>query len=282
MKPPDASMSELIEHSDDLHADAMRATRDQMNDLVEHAHDIQSQRDDDPHVAEDYQTERRRQYAKFVAAGGALATVPGLVSWFTSSAAAADMEVQAAQTAASLENLAVAVYKKAAALPFMTAIPDPAGSTVTAFVTKTIAQHTDHAGAFNSAAKKLGGKPQSSVDQVVMDKVVTPALPTLTDPLKVVRFAADLELVAAETYAVETAAVSDANLRNVFSSITGVESQHRAVLLAVAALLEGDLADQIKIPPDLAKLPAAAGSVGFPDAFVPIDQARPATEGAVK
>ena len=96
------------------------------------------------------------------------------------------------------------------------------------------------------------------------------------------KFAADLELVAAATYAVETAAVDDANLRKVFSSIMGVENQHRAVLLAVAALLENDLADQVKIPPDLAKLPAAAGSVGFPDAFLPIDQARPTSEGAVK
>jgi rubrerythrin len=192
------------------------------------------------------------------------------------------MEVQAAQTAAALENLAVAVYKQAAALPFMAKIPDPAGKTVTAFVTKTIEQHTDHAGAFNAAAKKLGGKAQTDVDQVVMDKVVKPALPTLTDPLKVVKFAADLELVAAETYAVETAAVDDANLRKVFSSIMGVENQHRAVLLAVAALLENDLADQVKIPPDLAKLPAAAGSVAFPPAFPPTAQARPASEGAVK
>ena len=49
-------------------------------------------------------------------------------------------------------------------------IPDPAGATMTAFVTKTIEQHTDHAGAFNAAAKKLGGKAQTEVDQVVMDE----------------------------------------------------------------------------------------------------------------
>ena len=62
----------------------------------------------------------------------------------------------------------------------------------------------------------------------------------------------------------------------------GVENQHRAVLLAVAALLENDLADQVKIPPDLAKLPAAAAASAFPEAFLPTDQARPASEGAVK
>ena len=233
----------------------------------------------------DFQARRRKSLHRNLTGAGAfvgLGILPGLVSWLSSSKVEASMDVQAAQTAAALENLAIAVYGKAAALPFMAKIPDPAGSTVTAFVKSTVKQHTDHAGAFNAAVKKLGGKEQTGIDQVVMDKVVTPALPTLTDPLKVVKFAADLELVAAATYAAETAAVADANLRKVFSSIMGVENQHRAVLLAVGALLQNDLADQVKIPPDLAKLPAAAGSVGFPDAFLPLDQARPAAEGAVK
>lgn len=286
MQPSDTPLGSLVEQSEDLHTDAMRTTRANLDDLVESGRDSATRRGLDPEVDAAFRTKRRGLFDdRLVAGGSALAGigfVPGLVSWFTSAAAAGPMEAQAAQTAASLENLAVAVYKKAAGLPFMAKIPNPAGATVTTFVTKTIKQHTDHAGAFNAAAKKLGGKAQTGVDQVVMDKVVTPALPTLTDPLKVVQFAAQLELVAAETYAVETAAVTDKNLRNVFASITGVESQHYAVLLAVAALLKNDLADQIKIPPDLDKLPAAAGSVGFHDAFLPLDQARPATEGAVK
>ena len=285
MKPPDPALGSLIEQSEDLHSDAMRDTRAQLTDLVDHGRDHQKHRDPDPEFDATFQGVRRSLFAKRLGSGGALAglgMVPAMVSWLTSSASSAPMEVQAAQTAASLENLAIAVYKQAAALPFMAKIPDPAGSTVTAFVTRTVQQHTDHAGAFNAAASKLGGKPQTGIDQVVMDKVVKPALPTLTDPLKVVKFAADLELVAAETYAAETAAVDDANLRKVFASIMGVENQHRAVLLAVAALLENDLADQVKIPPDIAKLPAAAGSVAFPQAFLPTDQARPASEGALK
>jgi hypothetical protein len=49
----------------------------------------------------------------------------------------------------------------------------------------------------------------------------------------------------------------------------GVEAQHVAILLAVQALLKaGDAAD-ITLPPPVAKLPAAAGSVGFPNAFYP-------------
>ena len=117
-------------------------------------------------------------------------------------------------------------------------IPDPAGSTVNTFVTMTVQQHTDHGKAFNAAATKLGGVAQDKPDQVVLDQVVTPALPTLNAPLDVVNFASMLELVAAETYAAETAAVSDTSLRNTFASIMGVENQHRAILLAVAALLQ--------------------------------------------
>ncbi len=64
--------------------------------------------------------------------------------------------------------------------------------------------------------------------------------------------------------------------------MAGVESQHKAILLAVQALLQGNLADLIALPPDAAKLPAAAGSVGFPDAFFPTKSASPVTEGAVK
>ena len=62
----------------------------------------------------------------------------------------------------------------------------------------------------------------------------------------------------------------------------GVEAQHAAVLMAVKALIDGGAPQLIALPPDAAKLPAAAGSVGFPDTFYKTDQARPAAEGAVK
>ena len=76
--------------------------------------------------------------------------------------------------------------------------------------------------------------------------------------------------------------MSDTNARKVFASIMGVEAQHVAVLLAVQALVAGGAPELIALPPDASKLPAAAGSVGFPDSFFKTDQARPATEGAVK
>ena len=48
-------------------------------------------------------------------------------------------------------------------------------------------------------------------------------------------------------------------------SVMGVEAQHLAVLRAVGALLSGGGEALIAIPTDLAALPAAAGSVGYPE-----------------
>jgi hypothetical protein len=76
--------------------------------------------------------------------------------------------------------------------------------------------------------------------------------------------------------------VSTAELRQLFASVAGVESQHKAILLAVQALVKGGAPELIALPPDLTKLPAEAGSVGFPDAFYPTTMAAPVEEGAVK
>lgn len=270
----------LLEESEDVHSDAMRTTKTALADVVEQAQDRRGT-GVDPDETAAYQSERSRLLTRNLAGAGLVGA--GVAALLASPAfAQGSMDVQAAQTAASLENLAVAVYMQAAGLPFMQNIPDPAGATVVAFVNKTVEQHTDHAKAFNAAATKLGGQAQDKPDQVVFDSVVTPALPTLKTPLDVVKFAADLELVAAETYAAETAAVSDKNLRNTFASIMGVENQHRAILLAVGALLEAGHPELVMLGPPADQLPAAAGSVGFPDSFLKTDHARPAAEGAVK
>lgn len=282
------ALEALIEESQDRQSEAMRTTRSALAELVETGQERRAQGGFEAEETAQYRADRRRLLTKTLTATGALlgtGVTAGLANLFaTASPAAADtaMDVQAAQTAASLENLAVAVYTKASGLPFMKNIPAPAGPTVVAFVTMTVKQHTDHAQAFNAAAMQLGGKAQTNPDQTVLTSVVNPALPTLKKPLDVVNFAATLELVAAETYAAETAAVTDANLRKTFSSIMGVENQHRAILLAVAALLQGGAPQLIMLGPPADKLPAAAGSVGFPESFLKTDMARPAAEGAVK
>ena len=283
MSIDDRALDALIEESQDLHVDAMRTTREGLTDLVEHGQEVRARGGYDLDEVRASTTERSRILtAAGVAAG--VGTTAALLSVMGASPAFADQpaDVAAGQTAASLENLAVAVYTKAAGLPFMQNIPAPAGATVVAFVKMTIQQHTDHAGAFNAAVGALGGKPQTGPDAVVFNAVVTPALPKLMKPLDVVMLAADLELAAASTYVLATGMVADKKLRNTFASIMGVESQHRSTLLAVGALLAGNAPELIKLGPPADKLPAAAGSVGFPDSFLKTDHARPLTEGAVK
>jgi hypothetical protein len=189
------------------------------------------------------------------------------------------MDVQMLQTAASIENLAVATYATALTLPFIGGAS--ANPVVKAFAMKTKDQHQDHADAFNAAVTPLGGKVQKNPDPVLLT-VVNNAKPMLTDAGKVVALALQLENGAAQTYVANTGAMTDADARKVPASIMGVEAQHAAVLYAVQALVAGNAADLIALPPDATKLPAAAGSVGFPNSFFKTDEARRADEGAVK
>jgi Ferritin-like domain len=142
----------------------------------------------------------------------------------------------------------------------------------------TIAQHKDHAKAFNAAAMQLGGKAQTGIDQTVMDAVVTPALAKAKGPADVVALAQSLEDAAAQTYVKFGGDVDDKGALNAFATIAPVEAQHSAVLIA------GGAPQLITISPpvDATKLPPAAGSVGFPKAFYPTAAARPAAEGAVQ
>jgi hypothetical protein len=156
-----------------------------------------------------------------------------------------------------------------------------ANGVIKAFAMKTMAQHEEHGKAFNAAATKLGGKTQTKTDPKY-----TPVVQTAAGKTKkaedVVALAITLEDIAAETYVKDVGLVSTADLRGLFASVAGVEAQHKAILLAVQALLKGGAPQLIALPPDAPKLPAAAGSVGFPDAFFPTSMAAPVAQGAVR
>lgn len=258
-------LEELTEQSEDLNSDALRITRGALTDFREGA-------------------EPGRRWWQRGATLGALAGGAGVLSVVraaaaspSASASATADDIRALQTAASLENLAVSVYQTAAGLPFI----KDGNTTVAAFIAKTTEQHQAHAKAFNAAATAAGGQAQNDPDPKYK-AVVDQTLPTIKTPADVVKLAISLEDVAAQTYTKNVGQVSNAELRQLFASVAPVEAQHRAVLLAVQALLAGNAADLITIPVDPAKLPAAAGSVGFPDGFYKTDNASPITEGAVK
>ncbi len=281
MKVNERELEGLIEASQDQHADAMAATQEPLDELVELGHERRRQ-GLEPDEGQDFSEHRRRLFGGNLAGAAALATgafgVAVMALLDSPASASSPADVQMLQTSAAIENLAVAVYTKALTLDFIggaTAIP-----TVKAFVTKTMAQHADHAGAFNAAVVQLGGQKQTKPDPALTG-VVSAA--DLTTPNGVVALAITLENTAAQTYVANTAALRDHNARAVTASIMGVEAQHASILLAVQALLGANMANQIALPPaDLATLPAAAGSVGFPDSFFKTNQARPAAEGAVQ
>ncbi len=256
---------ELMVESDDLQSDAMRSSREGLNSYVD--------------AARESRYEHRRELGIGGAIVGAGALGAAALAFAGPAFAASSKDVMALQTAASIEVLAVATYAKALTLPFIGG--SSANGVVKAFAQKTMAQHEDHLKGFNAAVMKLGGKQQTKPNPKYAP-IVTKAVPTLTSPDKVVALAITLEDVAAQTYVADVGLVSTPELRQMFSGVAGVEAQHKAILLAVQALLKGNLASQIKLPPDAAKLPAAAGSVGFPDSDYPTKMASPVSEGAVK
>jgi hypothetical protein len=277
----DLRLRDLLDQSQDLHSDAMTTSRSSLDELVELGHEERTY--DSGILAPVDDATRRSTLLGGLPKSGVLAAA-GLgtaMAALIASPAFADkaMDVQMLQTAASIENLAVATYDVALTLDFIGGAS--ANAVVKAFVQKTKEQHQQHAQAFNAAATRLGGKAQDQPDPVLLG-VVDNAKPGLTGPAQVVDLAIELEDGAAQTYVANTGAYANKNARSVAASIMGVEAQHVAILNAVKALVAGGAADLIALPPDAAKLPAAAGSIGFPNAFYPTTDARPATEGAVQ
>jgi rubrerythrin len=261
-------LDDLIVESQDIQSDAIRQTKATIADLRDVRADRRGQ-GVDPEATERYNTSRRDLLKRFGLGAGAVAgrrLVPGAlgaaVAGIVASPAAADeqLDIKILQTAASLENLAVATYQAALGLPFIR----NGNKTVVAFAQTTMMQHAEHGKAFNAQATALGGKAQTNPNPVYL-KVVEDAKPTLKAPLDVVKLAASLEEVASDTYLVNTTQLDDNKSKEVMASVMGVEVQHLATLLAVQALLEGGAPQLIVIPTDLPRLPAAAGSVAFKD-----------------
>ena len=289
MTSGDRDLDQLIEASQDLHSDAMAHSRESLAELVEVGHERRARGDIDPGESRLTAEATQAGIRKGLVAGGSLATAAfgAALVGLTSSAAFANTpsDIQMLQTSASLENLAVSTYKTALTLPYIGG--SSANPVIKAFAQTTMAQHQDHAAAFNAAAKTLGGQAQTNPDPKYVP-VVNSAVASITKDspsagaLAVVNLAQTLENVAAETYVSYCSKFNDTNAKKVTASIMGVEAQHVAVLNAVAALLKAGAPQLIALSPTVvASLPAAAGSVGFPNSFYPTSNASPASEGAV-
>src|SRR5947209_15175223 len=146
------ALSLLLESSQDLHSDAMRATEEPLAALVELGQEQRARSAPDPDEVRAFE-EQRRAALRDRLTTGALAVAgfgAALVAlWDTPAFAQASGDVQILQTAASLENLAVATYGTALTLPFIGGAS--ANAVVKAFAMTTKDQHAQHASAFNAA-----------------------------------------------------------------------------------------------------------------------------------
>lgn len=286
MTVDERGLRELIVESQDLQVDALRDMKGQLTDLA----DVREERRKhgiDLEAIGRFNLGRRAvlrnggiglgAFAARGAIAGAFGTALAGIVTAPASAQEGGVDVQILQTAASLENLAVATYGAALELPFIA----DGNEVVVSFAETTMQQHDEHSAAFNAMAVQLGGSEQTETNPVYQ-QVVDDALPSLTDPAAVVDLASALEQVATQTYNANLALLEDTETKALMGSVMGVEAQHLATLRAVAALLAGDAAELIAIPTDLAALPAAAGSVGFPEPFEGTEEASPPEEGAVE
>ena len=187
-----------------------------------------------------------------------------------------DVTVQMLQTAASLENLAVATYAAALELPFVQEIP-----LLRQFTETTLAQHSEHGASFNAQAERLGGARQDAPNPKYAP-FVQATTPTLSDATGVIGLAATLEEVAMDTYLANLTRLPDAEMRTLMASVMCVEAQHLATLQTFGALIAAGTPQLVAIPTDLSALPAAAGHAAFPLALELANFASPPAEGAVR
>ncbi len=280
------ALNELLEESQDLQADALRPTHEALDELVELNHSP----NDEDHVSNHaFHVEHQDRLRASLGATTLLGAAGGaaLVGLLASPAfASTPSDVQILQTANSIENLAISTYKTALTLPYIGGTA--ANPVVTKFCQVTMGQHMQHDDAFSAAVKQLGGKAQNAPDPAFVPvvnkavKSITAATPS-AGAMQVVALALELENIAAETYVKDTVLAKSTTNKALFASIMGIEAQHASVLLAVQALLQAGAPQLISLAPGTAAmLPAAAGSVGFPNAFYKTNQAAPASQGAVK
>lgn len=277
MSVDEQRLRELVEESHDQQSDAMRRARQVLPDLRDHANDRRHSTIITPDEIRALEQSRLTMRTKLGMLAGA-GVIGAAVSSILARPVAADeaLDIQILQTASSLEILAVATYGAALTLPFIM----DGNAVVKAFAEMTMGQHDEHRQAFQAQTKALGGTVQDKPNPKYAP-VVEKAKPTLTDAAKVVELAATLEQVATETYLNDLNMFTDKTAMGLMASVMGVESQHLAVLRAVGALLAGGGEALIALPTDVAKLPAAAGSVAFPDAFQGTTMASPPQEGAL-
>lgn len=187
------------------------------------------------------------------------------------------LDVLVLQTAAALENLAVASYTSAAGMPFVAA----GSAGLRDLITRNTAHHVAHAKLFNQALVTAGAAQQHGSDPRYAASVGR-ALATMKDPSSLTGLLNQLEEIIAQTCARYASIATGGALRSQFVNIASVEAQHSAELLIVRALLDGGHPEPGGTAADARAIPAAAGTIGIPAAVYPTGDASAINEGAVR
>ena len=144
---------------------------------------------------------------------------------------AAVLDVTLLRTASSIEFLAIAAYQAALDSKNLTtaAIADVAELFQE--------QHEDHANLLEATTEDLGGTPYTDPNPVLLESLadVIASIPD-ADELTIVQAAADLENVAAQTYAFAGGVLSTPDLRGAIMSIGTTEARHLTLLKSVLEL----------------------------------------------
>ena len=192
-------------------------------------------------------------------------TVPGSPSTgSTGSSGGAGLtgDLAVAAMAASLENLGVFAYNaglQAAQAGKLGTVP-PAVAT---FATTAMAQHKDHAKAWNSVLT-AAGKPAVTATDPALTPTVQQKFAQVKDVAGLAELALLIENVAAQTYQNGIAVLSSSQAVAVAATIQPVEMQHAAILYYTLGRYPGIQGDQ-----------SNSYSMGTPLAFNPTTLARP-------
>jgi hypothetical protein len=211
-----------------------------------------------------------------VLAGGFLGPIgPASPAW----AGRADtaLDIQVLQTASSLETLVIDLYsaalgtgplgRNAPSAVAIAAMPDlGARDTLVKLLTDTQARHREHRLAFQTLTTALGGRQQNDPNPKYASGS---AAADVSNPLRLVDYAAVLEKILVDTYTGNLTVVDDVKTKEALAAALAVDAQHLAVLRMVGALLRDDTSQLVRIPigNDLVRLPATLAAIAVPQAI---------------
>ncbi len=174
-------------------------------------------------------------------------------------------DLAVAATAASLENLGVYAYSAAIAAATAGQLGHVPPAVVT-FAQTAMAQHKDHAQAWN-AALTAAGKPAVTANDPKLTPTVQAAFAKVTDASQLASLALLIENIAAQTYQSAIPALQASSSVAVAATIHPVEMQHAAILYYVLGEYPGIQGTQSNMY-----------ASGTPLAFNPVTLARPASD----